>query len=96
MASCNIIGSSINDLLEKENSQVVKAPYDSFYLLHRVLIALKHEIIDFKVILNKLKQQLRQELIANKTSIKTFTMVISLMILINVCVQDSTIHRFVI
>ena len=34
-----------------------------------ILIALEHKTIDFKVSMNKLKQQLRQELIANKTLI---------------------------
>ena len=44
-----------------------KAAGDGFCLSHSVLIALEHETIDSKVSMNKLKQQLRQELITNKT-----------------------------
>ena len=46
MASCSIIEYSINDLSEKENLRVVKAPGNGFCLIHSVLIALEHETID--------------------------------------------------
>ena len=40
--------------------------------MHSVLIALEHETIDIKVSMNKLKQQLRQELLANKNFFQDF------------------------
>ena len=43
-----------------------------FFRLHSVLIALEHETIDIEVIINKLKQKLRQELIANKNFYQDF------------------------
>ena len=56
MASCSIIESSINDLLEKENLWVVKDPGNGFCLLRSVLIVLEHETIDIKVRMDKIKQ----------------------------------------
>ena len=50
---------------KRKNMLIVKDPEDSFCLSRSVLIALEYETIDIKVSMNKLKQQLRQELIAN-------------------------------